>query len=238
MPGGERKGLIGLRATFNPQEALWELPLASLQGCATVLIGWTVDAQLAESKVPEQVACILARALTRSHALTYLDPGIMLHIASQRWQSTPEGWACILMPSGFHGKRKDSALPLVCTSRSNVAAQLFFTDHFIWNLKTQVGILSRRDCSPPTVSYQRVRDVLDRRLFDPWQFASEARAQGILLPGVDGDFAALSVFESDVLGKIQEYLIEECSAAKVNWEVVRESEFKRTVWFVANEPGL
>jgi hypothetical protein len=123
----------------------------------------------------------------------------------------------------------------MCTARSEVATRLFYTEHFDWNLKTQVGVLSKRDGPPPALSYTWVSDLLDRKPLDPESFATETQAQGLLLPGVDGDFAGLTVFKQAVWTKLEEHLAEECRSVEAAWEIIPEQEFKKTVWLVGRE---
>jgi hypothetical protein len=136
---------------------------------------------------------------------------------------------------GLQKWRRNSGIPLICTSSPEVAARLFYTEHFVWNLKTQVGVLSNLDGPPPALSYTWLSDLLDRKPFDLEGFATETQAQGFLRPGVDGDFAGLTVFRHAVWTKLEEHLAEECRRVGAAWEIISEQEFKKTVWLVGRE---
>jgi hypothetical protein len=116
---------------------------------------------------------------------------------------------------------------LLSTTSAEPTARLFASFPFSWEMKTQVAILSDLNASPPGLSYEAVESLLNRATIDVRALVTEAQARGLLLPAVDGDFAALIVFDSTLLGAMVEALADECSRAGVGWQTVMESALLR-----------
>ena len=204
-----------VRVALQPQEPLWELPLRELQGTALALIGWIQTENPVDSGVPDTVASVLANTLTSTYKVTYPRPP---GSGSNEWQSNSEGWVRTLR----------SDVTLLCTHQPESAARLFHTNRFIWSLKTQVAILSAITAPPPPLTDTQVIQLLECR-FDWKRLASAAAIQGLLQPGVDGDFAGLSVFEGgldDALAQLRA----ECDQANIRFQIVPEAEFRTTQW--------
>ncbi|MGI8742118.1 MAG: hypothetical protein ACR2NN_06035 [Bryobacteraceae bacterium] len=201
--------LIGLRATLNPTSPWWQLPLASLQDSQGVLIGWILETPSVDDGIPAAAATILVRAITALRRITFLDG------------EAPKKWRV--------------KFPLRTTSDPEIAMSMFDMAYFSWSLQSQIGFLSRLDAPPPALTDKQVRAAFDR--LDPLSLA-QLGVTGLLLPAVDGDFAALALFDGSWPG-IERNLQEQCSQAGVQWDIILEAEFKDTAWFASSlAPGL
>jgi hypothetical protein len=218
--------VTGLRMTLDPRDPKWELPPVG-SGVPLALIGWTTRVESVDAGVPPLAAEIIVRALTRRCRVTFPHPDGRLAERKADWQRTAAGWIRLLDPPRSVALRRRPAVPLLSTAQPESAARLFDAPDFPWVMKSQVAILSDLDAPPPAVSYQTVEALLDREPLDTRSLAAEARVRGILSPAVDGDFAALIVFNPDLSRQILDALADECASAGVSWEVVTELAFGR-----------
>jgi hypothetical protein len=212
--------VLDLLVAMQPSDPVWELPLAELQGAALAIVGWVQTEAPRDAGVPRPVANVLAGALTARYNVTYPKPAGKAEVegAGAAWGPVPGGWGRTLRPG----------IALFSTHQAERAAELFETELFVWSRKTQLATLSPID-APPALSYSAVRQLLDRR-FDVRRIASEAGIEGLLLPGVDGDFAALCCFR-DGLEAALANLRRECEGRKIGFQIVPESDFRSTQWF-------
>ena len=173
MNGSSGDGRL-VRLKFCPAftRAEWQLP-TDVPG-ARVLIGWRVEPPPVDAGVPPVVADVLVRGLCRQALLSYPSASASANSASGRrlragrdfdWKSTQDA---------------REAIP-----------EIFESPAFPWDLQGQLVVLSH----PGT------RLVLDERHLEvvarPELFATlqALGATGLLLPGVDGDVAALYTFD-------------------------------------------
>ncbi len=201
--------LIALRATMNPTGDWWQLPLNNLQGTPVALIGWILEAPPIDGGIPAPAASILVQAITALRRITFLDGG-----------------------APRKGRVK---FPLRTTAEPEVAMEMFDMGYFSWSLQSQIGFLSRLDAPPPALTDKHVRAALDD--IDPLSLA-EPGVTGVLLPAVDGDFAALALFDSS-WPELERSLQEQCSRAGVEWAIMPEADFRSTAWYASPlAPGV
>lgn len=201
--------VIAVRATLNPASPWWQLPLNNLQGTPVALIGWILETPPIDGGILAPVASILSRAITALRRITFLD--------------------------GNAPRSSQAKFPLRTTSEPDVAVEMFDMAYFSWSLQSQIGFLSRLDAAPPSLTDKQVRAALDD--IDPLPL-SQLGVTGVLLPGVDGDFAALALFDSS-WPEFERHLREQCSRAGVEWAIMPEADFKNTAWFASPlAPGV
>jgi len=216
--------VTGLRITLNPRDPKWELPPFE-SGVPLALIGWTTSVESVDAGVPPLAAAIIVRALTRHCQVTFPHPDARIAERNADWKWTAKEWIRVLVPPLSITLRRRSAIPLVSTAQPASAARLFDAPHFPWVMKSQVAILSDLDAPPPAISYRTVEALLAREPLDERSLVAEAPVRGILSPAVDGDFAALIVFDPDLSRQILGTVADECARAGVNWEVIPELAF-------------
>jgi hypothetical protein len=216
--------LTGLLMTLDPHDPKWELPPVQ-SGVPLALIGWTTSVEPVDAGVPPLAAAIIVRALTRRCQVTFPHPDAQLAEGKADWQWTAEGWMRVLEPPRSIVLHRRPAIPLLSTAQPESAVRLFDAPHFRWVMKSQVAILSDLEAPPPAVSHQTVEALLARELLDERSLVAEAPVRGILSPAVDGDFAALIVFDPDLSRQILDALADECLRAGLSWGVVPELAF-------------
>jgi hypothetical protein len=195
-----------IRVTRNPTDSCWQLPLKSLAGWPVCLVGWVLKDAPIDAGVPAEVAAILLRGLLTHWRITFFDEEFAV--------DTP------------------STFPLRPAADLETALRLFETVRFAWDQMNQAAFLSPLDHPSPRIRNDQVRRVLDRTLFDPAQIQSESGVTGLLLPAVDGDFAAFSFFDES-MPVFLSALEQECVTSGVGFEALSEHQFKNAAWYAS-----
>jgi len=220
--------------TLNPQDSCWELYAGSAPGVRG-LLGWVSDAKTVDAGVPTAVAALLTRALCRCVTLTFLWQAGKSKSISEQWEPSGEGRAKHLKPGLLDKVRGNPPFTLLATHDPAEAENLFYNEDFSWELRAQRVFLSPIDVLPD-LDYRLVSTIFN------WPTKLDVTAQlqgtnvtGLLLPGVDGDFAELVVFEDAQWPPLQQALAQECEPRDFDFQVVDEATFKQTKW-VADSP--
>jgi hypothetical protein len=219
--------VTGLNIALDARDPAWELPPIEGESYQVALIAWLTDVEPIDEGVPPLVRTIVSRALTRLSRVTFPCSRAGLPGTPTDWHRIPEGWVRMLKPRLGTVWRRRPPIMLLSTTSAEPAARLFASFPFSWEMKAQVAILSDLDAPPPDLSYEAVESLLNRETIDVRALVAEAQARGLLLPAVDGDFAALIVFDSTLLRVMVEALAEECGRAGVGWQTVMESALLR-----------
>lgn len=176
------------------------------------LIGWNQSPEPRDDGIPEQVALVLARALTSVARVTF--PFSFVQSAeTSRWSPLDDDLIRALTAKGFGArfvakwKGTPSDITLMSTRRLETAMRLFDDAGFPWWLQGQVVLLSEPDSPPPDINEEALIALFE----DGWtnHAASLARVaiEGIVRPGVDGDVAGLlsltDSFEQVVLAALE-----------------------------------
>ena len=228
--------VIELRFTPEPRDPAWQLSAAGA-GARAGLLGWVLDAPSVDAGVPEKVARIVTRAACRQHLLIFHHPLAIERGAPRTWTAVPGGWACVLEPPAIKRLLRKPALPLVATSDPGRAEELFRAEGFSWELRGQRVLLSPRGSPPPSLTYAQLDGAPSRKRIGDARLGLPADIEGLLLPGVDGDFVELVAFDERLWRSLPEKLAGECANSGVAWSVVPEDEFKATKWFGQSSPG-
>ena len=215
--------------TLNPQDSCWELYAGSAPGVRG-LLGWVSDAKTVDAGVPTAVAALLTQALCRCVTLTFLwQPGMSKSL-SESWQPVEKGRAKHLKAGLLDRVRGNPPFTLLATHDPAEAENLFYNDDFSWELRAQRVFLSPIDVLPD-LDYRLVSTIFN------WTSKLDVKAHfrgtnvsGLLLPGVDGDFAELVVFEDAQWPSLQQALAQECEARDFDFQIVDEATFKQTKW--------
>lgn len=172
---------------------------AYVSGEGLMLVGWRLPVRPADCGVPEEVAYVMARALTAIFRVTF-------PLSGDRCDALP--------PSGADSEHRVLPLParglamrlkafyrgmpprrcLVSAHSPEIVMQVFTDPGFPWHLKGQVALLSAPSAECPEIA----TDVLLALADDEWATEAEALrgscVEGIVRPGVDGDvIGALSL---------------------------------------------
>jgi hypothetical protein len=219
-----------LLLTLDPRDPCWELYTCSASGTRG-LLGWVCDAKTVDAGVPQAVATLLTRALCRCVMLTFLWRPDKGPPAAEQWEPFGKGRVKHMKAGLVQRVRGNPPFTLLATCDPAEAENLFYNEKFSWELRAQRVFLSPMGV-PPDLDYRHVGTVLNwPSNLDLMQHFQETNVLGMLLPGLDGDFAELVVFDEGQWPSLQQALSQECAAREVDFQIVDESTFKQTKWF-------
>jgi len=223
--------LIALRSTRDPTDPCWELRIRPAEGYWLLLIGWVMGRTPLDAGVPSSVAEILTQALCRGNRIVFLHPSASAQSGrSLGWQPIEGGWACDLRPGTVGRLRGAPSLPFICTEQAVVARQMFHAEPFSWELRSQLALLFPQGSTLPQLDYSFIFPLWKKAAFHRETLLSLG-VQGIIFPGVDGDFTECIFLHKASRGDFEQRLRDECRKAEILWESVSEDEFKGTQWF-------
>jgi hypothetical protein len=209
--------------------AQWQLgPLPPARGRLT-LVGWTHPDADRDSGVPQDVAGVLARALTSVARVTFPSsrPGLP---AAPAWSPFDGGLVRTL--AGKHVVQRTVARltgsplggSLISSRRPEVVTQSFDDPEFPWWLQGQALVMSAPDAEPPDLDEPTLTALFE----DDWA-ARAARlqavgVQGVMRPGVDGAIAGTLSLDDAFDRSFLDALEREARLAGMTWSIVREAE--------------
>jgi hypothetical protein len=209
----------------------WQLgPLPPATG-RLLLLGWSQSAARHDAGVPDDVANILARALTSVARATF-PCSVMSPAATDGWSEMDGDLIRALTGRSVAGriaaklKGTPPDITLVSTRRPETAISLFHDAGFPWWLQGQVALLSTPEAPLPEIDQESLLALTG----DDWtrragSFDPSAAVVGVLRPGVDGDVAGLlsltEVFERFVLTALES----EARRADFDWALLPEEAF-------------
>jgi hypothetical protein len=222
-----RTSIFACRAARGRQ---WQLgPLPPARGRLT-LIGWSQPAGGRDAGVPEEVARVLARALTSVARVTF-PSSLESPAATTVWSPLDNDMFRVLTGKGFGGrimaklKGTPPHIALMSTRRPETARRLFDDAGFPWWLQGQVVLLSEPDAPPPEIDGETLLSLFGEEWTTRAASLAPAGVEGFVRPGVDGDVAGLLTladpFEQVVLAALER----ETQLAGFDWEQLLESEF-------------
>ncbi|HLI35348.1 MAG TPA: hypothetical protein VKW70_09910 [Terriglobia bacterium] len=223
--------LIALRSTRDPTDPCWELHIRPGEGYWVLLIGWVMSEALIDAGVPSGVAEILTRALCRGNRLVFLHPSASAQPdSSSGWQPIEGGWAYDLRPGTGGRLRGAPPLPLISTEEAMTARRMFHAEPFSWEMRSQIALLFLPGSTLPQLDYPFIFQLWKKAAFHRETLLNPG-VQGIIFPGVDGDFAECIFLQKASREDFERRLENECRKAGILWESVSEDEFKSTRWF-------
>ena len=168
-----------------------------------VLLGWSYDSSpIDEGAGLTEVAEILAPALVSSFALVFLtsDPGWaegkqtrLWHwkkSANAPWMERLKAWA--FEKALMYSKSTETA-PVVWTRSATDARRVFAPN--LWCLGGQVVFLVRLSEDPPQLCRSFLKKIAKNLPGALRNLRENSQVQGLLLPGHDGDWARLFLFD-------------------------------------------
>ena len=214
----------------DPHGSHWQLgTLPPPQGPLT-LIGWRQLPEPTDSGVPQEVAAVLARALTAVARVTFPSSAIDLPVG-EAWSAHGDDMVRELTSHGAGGhakailKGRPNKVVLVSTRAPATVMTAFDDAEYPWWLQGQVLMLSAVDASPPDVDLQKLFAFFEKEWTRQAAALSARRLVGMLRPGVDGDVAGLLPL-TDAFGRAFLATLEnEARLGSLNWEVVDEPTF-------------
>lgn len=220
--------VMQVRCTLHPPKELWLEPHvpADAEGA---LVGWVAGAAPVDCGIPRDVARIITQTLTRNYRLTFLDPGVE---AAPPWQEHATYETGFLKSSRFLDFRHSAGYALTSTITAEAAARLFETEESLWSLQSQIVFLTERKASPPNISFRTIDELVRTRKLLPARLSAEFACVGLMVPGPDGDFAQLILWQPRATQTFLGLLRLETEKTGLTFAEVSESEFRDTKWFV------
>ncbi len=189
---------------MNPTDLRWDLPLAALRGLSTGLLGWALEMEPVDAGVPFEMQVLLTQTLCAHWKLTFPDENGVTHANGLRVTSTTD---------------------------PREALRLFDQVEFPWSQRGQLALLSATNQVSPDLSSRKARELLDGKRTLLGDFPG---ACGVLLPAVDGDFAAVSLSDN-VWSQFVNAFAVECSRNCVQWDMITETQFLETAWYAGGD---
>jgi len=217
-------------ACRDPRGLHWQLgPLPPATGRLT-LVGWSQIPDPPDAGVPDEVARVMARALTSTARVTFPSSGAT-EGATRVWSPLGDDLARALSGKGISdrvlGKLRGRPpnVALMSTRRPETAIRLFDDASFPWWMQGQVVLLSDLEAPPPDID----KDALLALFGEDWTKRAAplaaAGVEGIMRPGVDGDVAGLLSLRNECEQVVLDALERETRLAGFDWALVPEEAF-------------
>lgn len=214
----------------DARDAGWELGDLPATGGAIVLIGWRQIPEPVDCGVPNDIAAVMARALTCAARITFLSTEI--DAPSNVWSPRGEDFVRAVGKDGIAGRIQNliDHIPrhaaLVSTRHPETVRRLFDDGGFPWWLRGQAVLLSDPQAALPDLDWTLLLSLLS----DEWSTRTAdfpiAGIVGLIRPGVDGcvaGFLSLTTsFEAVMLAALER----ESLQAGFGWAVLSEGAFR------------
>jgi hypothetical protein len=206
----------------QPREPKWRLQ-PPVSGTLMLVDQRAPLDQEREAGVPDEVASLLARALT--------DVALVSFPCSSERVSTDKDHVRVLGPTGLRERLESafsgapSRVVFVSTRQPDVTKTLFDDAAFPWWLQGQIAVLSAPDAPPPRVDRRALLGLIEPLHSVDLEALSFQGVAGLMRPGVDGDVAGILASTSDFERQVQEAIRNEAVARGIEWQVVSEDAF-------------
>lgn len=210
----------------------WQLGRLPPAAGRMTLIGWTQQPEPHDAGVPQEVAAVLARALTSVARVTF--PSSIVHPSpTASWSQSGAALVRGLTAASTAGrvaaalKGAPGHVALVSTRDPETTRRGFDDAGYPWWMQGQALLLSAPDGPPPDISRDHLLALFDEDWAAAAATLADAGVVGIVRPGVDGDLAGLLSlapgFDDVTLAALQK----EARSAAFDWSVVTEEDFAR-----------
>jgi len=179
----------------EPRRSEWQLGVLPPSIGRMMLIGWKKDQEPVDAGVPEDVAAVVARALTSIGRVTFPS-------------------------SAARGPAE-----LTSTTDPQTLMQAFDDAAHPWSMQGQVLLISAPAEAPPGVDRKQLRALLENEWGEAAQALSAPGVIGVVRPGVDGDLAGLLTLTADAERTSLAALEGETRRASFDWSVLTEDAF-------------
>lgn len=219
-----------LRVCPDVREPQWGLGALPPSRGRVALIGWSQLPDQPDAGVPDDVAGLLARALTSAARISSLasgqgvaPTGLWLPCDGNLVRAFPRPLATRFIA---RWRGDPVRLALLSTLRPESVRRMLDDPAFPWWMQGQVLLLSAPGAPPPVVDEGALLALLGDRWTEEAPRLATAGVAAILRPGVDGDVAGLlaqgDAFERQILGALEH----EARLAGVDYEVLPEEALR------------
>lgn len=206
-------------------ESHWGLGEVPVNAGQMLALGWRLSTPPVDSAVPDQIAVMLARALTAVAEVSFLVSNATL--------SDLDPWGCsvrIVKPASLI-ERADAVIAneplninLAATHQPDTAVRLFEDFGHPWHAQGQVALLSALDCVP-----QVKRKTLLAALNGAWVTSLAALrlagVQALVRPGTHGAVAGILSLSEDFTAAFLPALEREVRVCDMEWHLLVERDF-------------
>jgi hypothetical protein len=194
------------------------------------LIGWSEVGDRPDAGVPDEVAHVLARALTSVARVTF-PCSFVNAVATSVWSPLDDDLVRALTGKGLGGRivakvrGTPAEIALMSSRRPETVMRLFDDAGFPWWLQGQMVLLSELDAPPPDIDEESLLALFGEEWTKHAASVAPIGIEGIVRPGVDGDVAGLlsltEAFEQVVLAALER----ETRLAGFDWALLPEKTF-------------
>ena len=217
-------------ACRDPRGLHWQLgPLPPATGRVT-LLGWSQTTERHDAGVPDEVAGVLACALTSTARVTF-PSSAATDRATRVWSPVGDDLVRALSGKGF-GERvvaklrgRPSHMALISTRQPETASHLFDDAGFPWWMQGQVVLLSGPDTLPTDLDEEALLALFSEDWTKHAAPLAAGGVDGIMRPGVDGDVAGLFSQSDKFEQRVLDALERETRVAGFDWAVLPEEAF-------------
>jgi len=189
------------------------------------LLGWVEASPSVDSGVPATVRTLLTGAFCQlGRMMIPIDPVDGLE---DRWCSTQRGLMRRLQPFLLERLHGHPPISLLWTDDPNDAEVLFSSVAFPWELCGTIALIDPSADSPSDLGFSDWRVLLGRQ---PLSSALTTRLEvfdGLIAPGIDGDFVALFARTPALYGTFQQALERVCDRAGIQLVSLEERSFQQ-----------
>jgi hypothetical protein len=229
---GGLSAVVELRFTEQPHDPCWQLHPSTLQAAQFGLLGWICTRAPIDAGVPDEVVSIVSDVLVRRCRVSFLDAATPTAETTGTWNAVTSGtWACRLQSPRRQWLKPARRYDLTCSDHAQVVSQAFRSTTYAWERRCQVLLLSPRDSAPPPLTYRHIHGLSERTIVDVSELGMSTGVQGLLVPGVDGDFVEIILLDTHLWQLLLRDLEAESLSRGFRWTVVREDEFRNTSWY-------
>jgi len=213
----------------SPTDSCWQIGSNLNQVQHLLLIGWKPD--IISGVLPPVVAKIIAQVLCEIATVSFPTSTSMgdlkKHSPNVSFNYTPIESSRLIT---FLRKINpfSSLAAIVSTSDSQLAAQLFDSPLFSWELQSTIALLSRNKKAPPVLTLNILKKLLDNEkwLSEIRQITHENDILGILKPTTDGASAAMLFLSKEAKEIFLNTLKNTATKHHVEIEYISENMFK------------
>lgn len=218
-----------LLACRTPTKQHWQLGKLPPDEGTILLIGWRLFPRSVDGDVPQQVASVIANALTSAVKVSF--PSVDLVGRYGQNNGFPQTSVSALRSTGIAEGIKfllsgtPRTISLFTTEDAATLMHLFTDSAFAWHTQGQIALLWPANGNVPVLSREELLSLIS----DEWaQNTAELRQRGIvgaIRPGVDGDVLGVLVFDEQFAAVLMKTLEHEAHRAGIEWRVVTEDAF-------------
>lgn len=215
-----------LFATVGPKSPRWQLPSSAIN--RLIMIGWHLaTGRGVDGGVPETVAQLLARALTRFGWVSFFDasePERSTQTRVRRLEASGLGATARAIVHRF-----PRSVSVISTRLPEVVQGAFEASLFSWERQGQVLLLTAPDVPGPAIDWSGMWSLTGREMALTTEALRALQVDALVFPGVDGCVMGLASAKPESEARVLADLQIEAEASAFTWRMVDENEFAKAL---------